>query len=317
MENFRHKIYFFGIIITLVSLLVPVPSGSPLATLHTNATSSQTTYADNNNTIPFDNFYLLYNLKAKENNLPVFDINLMVNYTKITTVSNTSFDYQQQMVLQSFLFALIGERQENATFFENSSTRLMQLNDSEGTYIQLLIFNITAYNDSINGYNWDPFWIVPQDVNQSYPIYSFDFNLTQTTELTHSDLPLFNTSRTVLVFHGQQQLNSSTENITNTFGLIYDNLTGILVKGVMDSTVIGLNTTNQYYANFELAKTNAFAKFTSSTVSNTTTPNPIATLIPKQLKQPNYLLLVFIIALPILLTIVRFLRLKEISGGMK
>lgn len=297
----------------MFSLLVTVPPGFTVVTPQTNTTSSQTNNTTDNNPFPFDNFYLLYNLKAKENSLPVFNINLIVNYTKITNGSNSGFDYQQQMVLQTSFFILIGERQENATFFENSTTRLMKLNNSEGAYIDLLIFNITAYNSSFNAFNWDPFWIVPQDVNQSYPIYSFDFNLTQTTELTPSDLPLFNSSRPVLVFHGQQQLYSSTENITNTFGLIYDNLTGILVKGVMDSTVIGLSTTNQYYANFELAKTNAFEKFTSA---NTTT-NPLDTLIPKQLKQPNYLLLVFIIALPILLTIIRFLSLKEISGGMK
>ncbi len=277
----------------------------------TNSTQSSSYY------IPFDNLYLTYSIKAKKDNLVIPTITLMINYTKITANSSEGYDYQQQMIFKNYLLTFIGETQENATFIENSTTRNIALANTEGSYIYWLIYHVSPYNSSKNAKNWDPFWIYPNDVNtSSYPIYSFNFNLTQRTVLYPSDLSLFNYSRTVLIFNGHQNAYSSYENISSNFGLIYDNYTGVLLKGVLNSTIIRTSAINQYYANFELASTNAFAQFPPYPVPPSSSNNPI-NIIPAQLRKPNYFLIVIIIALPILLTATRLFRLKEISGGME
>ena len=214
------------------------------------------------------------------------------------------------MVIKSYLLAIINENQENATFYENSSTRLIKIDSTEGSYIDWLIYHVSAYNDTTGGMNWDPFWIVPRDVNSSYPIYSITMNLTKRTELNPFDMPLFSTSRPLLIFNAIQNITTSYENITNTIGLIYDNITGILLKGVIDSVIVGTSATNHYYANFELHDSNTLEPANTSKTTTTTQP-----IIPPALQKPNYFLLTVILALPLLITIIRFLRLKEISGG--
>ncbi len=304
MLKFNNKIFFLGITFLLISLVV-------VTSANFTGSYTLTAHSSNSKSVPFNDFYLYYSLKAEKDGMPIYNIGLIINYTRLTDNASSNFDFKQNMVFRSFLLAFIGESQENATFFENSTNRLMQINNTEGQYIEWLIYHVAAYNSTENALNWDPFWIIPQDVNQTYPIYSFNFNLTQRTYLTPSDLPLFATSRPVLIFNGQQQVFGSYENISNTFGLIYDNETGILLKGNLDSVIIGTNATNHYSANFDLTKTNIFP--TKS--SNTSGSNPIDNVIPKQLQKPNYLLLFFIIALPILITISRLFRLKEVSGG--
>lgn len=270
-----------------------------------------------NNLIPFDNLYFQYTLKGNINNTYPFTANLIVNYAYVKN-STQNTDFQQKMVLQSFFLQLLrGESQENATFAENSTTRNFQLIKTEGYYIQWLIYYVTAYNTTKNASNWDPFWIYPQYINSSkYPIYSFYFNLTGENYLGHSDLALFNNSRPVLIFKGYQYLIMPYENITNNFGLIYDNTTGVLVKGVLSSTIAGTSEYEQYYANFELDQTNIFSVFSTTKTTTNLIDNIIPTQIQHQLQQPNYFMLSVIIAFPILLTLFRFLRIKEITGGM-
>lgn len=289
----------------------------PISSLSTF--NSYSNNQSNNNLIPFNNLYFQYSLKGNINNTYPFTANLMVNYTHVVN-STIGTNFQQKMVLQSFFLQLLrGESQENATFAENSTTRNFQIIKTEGYYIQWLIYYVTAYNTTANASNWDPFWINSQDFNSSrYPIYSFYFNFTGANYLSHSDLALFNNTRPVLIFNGYQHLVTAYENITNDFGLIYDNTTGILVKGVLSSTIAGTAQFDQYYANFELIQTNAFSVF--PTTKSSTNTNPLDYFIPEQvqhqLQQPNYFLLSVIIAFPILLTLLRFIRIKEIKGGI-
>ena len=289
------KIFFLGICIFLTGCL------NPLMLTSTSVVASSSPSGSESNNIPFDQMYFLYSLKAKKNDLPIFDIDLSINYTRSNDISS-GFNFHQKMVFKSFLLYFIGENQENATFIENTTTRNIQINNTEGSYIYWLIYHVSAYNSSIDANNWDPFWIFPAQADKTYPIYSFYFNLTQKTKLKSTDLNLFNYSRPVLIFNGKQTVFSESENITNNFGLIYDNYTGVLLKGVLDSTIEGINQTDHYYANFELKDTNAFSVFP---------PYPVPQLTP------NYIFLIIIIALPILFTIFRLMRLKEISGGIE
>jgi hypothetical protein len=272
--------------------------------------------------LPFDNFYITYTLKAKKDNLPVFNIDLTVKYTKINVSSNSSpkFDYIQNMTFKSFLLVLTGETQENATFLENSSTRLISLNATEGNYVSWLIYYVTSYNTSENAQNWEPFWIFSNDVNLTYPIYSFNLNLTKKTELYPSDSSLFNYNRPVLIFNGEQNVSSEYENISNSFGLIYDNYTGILLKGVLGSWIVGTNATNHYYANFEMIETNGFDQFPpfpikSSVYVNISDYYQFLELITNKYNKPNYLILGTIILLPLFITGFKLAKIREISGG--
>ena len=265
------------------------------------------------NVIPFNNFYLSYNLKAQQNNTATYNLVLNVSYLKILSY-NDSFDYQQNLVLKSFLFVFLGESQENATFFENSSTHIIQLNKTEGNYISLLIFNAFPFNSTSGALNWDPFWIEPDVVNETYPIYSLYMNVSQRTTIGPNDISLFNYSRPVIVLNGEQNTNTTYGNVSNTFGLIYDNYTGFLIKGVIDSYIVNSNSTTHYYSNFELTKTNGFNAFPPYPLPENSTNNIFP--IPQELQKPNYWLLLGILFLPLLVTIVRFLRLKEISGGL-
>ena len=173
--------------------------------------------SSDNNKIPFDQLYFRYSLKAKKNDLPMFDIDLIINYTRSNN-SSSGFDFRQNMTFNSYLLYFIGENQENATFIENSTNRIMQINNTEGSYVYWFIYYVASYNESLDSKNWDPFWIFPSDVGQTYPIYSFNFTLTQRTKLKPTDLNLFNYSRPVLVFNGKQTVQNPTENITNSFG---------------------------------------------------------------------------------------------------
>ena len=305
------KLLYKKILFTVINLLLLINIIS--SSLSLSPVSPFSTTASSQRTIPFDNLYLKYNLKAKRDNSAIYSVDLYVNYTKILDNSSSGFDYQQKLVFKSILLAFLGETQENATFFENSSTRLIYLNSTEGSYVNWLIYYVFAYNSTEGALNWEPFWIVPSQVNNSYPIYSFNFNLTKTETISHDDLNVFQSTRIVLVFNGQQVVISGNDTFLNTFGLIYDNNTGILVKGVLDSTVVGLNTTKNYYANFELAETNAFQ--VTEINSTTTTNNKLPIVIPAQLNKPNYLFLLIIMVFPIIITCTRLMRLKEIKGG--
>ena len=266
------------------------------------------------NAIPFNDFYLSYNLKAQQNNTATYNLLLNVSYLKISS-NNDSFNYQQNLVLKSFLFVFLGESQENATFFENSLNRVIQLNKTEGNYISLLIFNAFPFNSTSGALNWDPFWIEPDVINETYPIYSLYMNVSQRTTIGPNDISLFNYSRPVIVLNGKQNVNTTYGKISNTFGLIYDNYTGFLIKGVIDTYIINSNSITHYYSNFELDSTNGFNAFPPYSLPENSTSNVI--IIPQELQKPNYWLLLGILFLPLLVTIVRFLRLKEISGGLE
>ena len=309
LMNLVVKKILFSVIscLLILNILTTIPTSIGM-------TSSKLDFS-NNNPIPFNDFYLTYNLKAKRDGLPIFNINLEVQFSSFVNNSSKGTDFQQKMHIKSYLLGFIGESQENATFLENSTTRQLFINNTEGYYISWLIYHVSGYNSSENAKNWDPFWIKPYEINDSYPIYSSYMNVTSRTDLNPSDMNLFNYTRPIVVFNGIENIKSSYENITNKFGLIYDNYTGFLLKGALDSNIISTNASNHYYANFELTDTNGFSVFPPYPIP--TDSNPVVKFFPPQLQKPNYLLLIGILFLPIAYTIFRFLRLKEITGGIE
>lgn len=307
MMNFTRKNSLLILIILLGSFCTAfLSTNASTTTLNKSGTQS---YA-----LPFNGFYLHYQLKAQKDTSPLFSIDLNINYSLLSGNSSNTYNYQQKMIIKSYLLSFINENQENATFYENGSNRLIEINSTEGNYITWFIYDAFALNSSYGAKNWDPFWIIPRDVINSYPIYSLNVNLTKRTNLGPSDIALFNQTRPVLVFNAIQNIITTSENITNSIGLIYDNYTGILLKGVLDSIVRSASTSHHYYVNFELKDSNGFAVFPPFTTSTTSTPPQI---IPLAFQKPNYFLLAIIFVLPGLITIIRFLRLKEISGGLE
>lgn len=305
MKPTHPKIACLAIIIILqITFFTGTPSQGTIKS------SKQTTVKAYN--LPFDNFYLHYYLKGKKDSLTLSNIVLNISYSKLNT-TYSSYDYQQKMIISSPLLHFLNENQENATFYENSSTRIINLDSTEGAYIAWLIYHVSSYNSSYGAYNWDPFFIIPQNITETYPIYSFSLNLTSKTVLNPGDMALFNYERPIITYQGIQHVYTSYENITNDINLIYDNYTGILLKGALHSVVIGTSQTNEYYANFELLDTNGFDAFDPYPVPNSTQTS--FDIIPPQLQRPNYFLLLVILALPIIITVIRFLSLKEISGG--
>lgn len=269
--------------------------------------SPQYSLEDQSNLIPFNKLYLNYSIKGNKNGIPLF-ASFNVSYTKLENNSINSYDYNVSIVLQPPLLS-----KENASLFENSSTRTILLNSAQGTYISFVILEVFPFNSSINALNWDPFWIIPTDVNTTYPIYSLFLNVTDRTTIGPSDVSALSYTTPAIVFKGNQTLDTPDSNVTSTVGLIYDNYTGFLLYGTVNTIITSQDTTNKYYAVFSLTATNGFAAFppypTTSQSSNI--------FIPQALQKPNYILLALIIIFPILVTISRFLRLKEISGGLK
>lgn len=275
--------------------------------------------------IPFDGLNFSYDMKIKyaEINLPI--VHLFVNYSLNKNEKESEYDYVQAMTFKSFLIQLIGISQENVSFYENSSTRELELFKLEGNFLTNYISGYSAYNLSKGAKNWSPFWINPENaiLQGIYPIYSYYMPVNQTLELPANSMPLFNETRPVLTFNAQINLlnySGANDNFTHKFGLIYDNITGILLKGVLDSQFRNNTYSISYVSHIELKNSNAFEKFKYYNLNNT--EDGIYIYIPFQnnpiiikLPPPNYIILGIILITPISIVISRLLRIKEIEGG--
>lgn len=268
--------------------------------------------------LPFDGFFLRYHLKARIGGIPIPVVNYTVAYVEQIVVpasspsypSNTSYNYRVDIIIQSTTLTNLGVSQENATFLENSSTREMHLNSTEGTIIAWLlglIYNSTAQN-------WTPYWVNPAEVqglpdSMAYPIYAYQMNLSQRSELGQEELGLFNESRPVVSFKTTQEENRSGTLLDHNIALVYDQTSGMLVRGRLETNMTESATTS-YSLDFELKETNGFSVFATNTTN--TSGNLLSDL--GEVPPLNYFLLAGAILAPALYIFARF-RFREIDGG--
>jgi hypothetical protein len=224
------------------------------------------------------------------------------------------------MIFTSWLISLIGEVSENVTFYENSTTREINLTFAEGFYIPNYINSFSAYN--LSGINWTPFWVNSSDALTSgeYDIYSYRMQVNQSLTLPSGAFSIFNEPRSVISFKTFIELInvsqvSSLTNITHDIGLIYDNETGVLLKGMVVSSFSNATNTKTYQVEMNLISSTLFANNESAEFQSTeidTENIPIQITFPP----PNYLVLGLIMVSPLVMVTIRIVRLKEIKGGV-
>ncbi|MHA2363013.1 MAG: hypothetical protein ACXAC7_03580 [Candidatus Hodarchaeales archaeon] len=265
---------------------------------------------NNSHPIPFDGFYLQYNLKAKINQTPIPVVNFTVYYQNYPQILPNSSDYDSlvQITIKSSTLLFLGITQENATFFENSTTRKFYLNSTEGSIIAWLLNLI--YDSSNSSKNWTPFWIYNNQIELqnsfTYPIYSYEMNFTSQVSLSPQEYSLFNNTHKVLVFDTIQEENRSGSILQHEISLVYDNHSGFLIKGLLITNLIESNSYRAYLMDFELVKTNGFSVFPADTNTNEFILPPL-----------SYILLFIVIISPLGVIIVKFIRRRDINGGFE
>lgn len=274
-------------------------------------------------TPPLNQLKLNYSFAIRYSGITIPQVTLIVVYSvnsgKIEfnrtdyEVNPDSFDYVQNLAFTSWLISLVGFSSENVSFLENSSSREIALIREEGYYIPRYINDFSAYN--ITGNNWTPFWVNVNDslTKKQTGIYAYHMTMNQTVLMPAGTLPFFNESRPVVIFKNKIVLNDVDQytNISHNIGLMYDNFTGILLKGGLTSVFSNATSSTTYQLEMKLVHTNLLEIITN--LSNSTSSKDIQEF---HLPPPNYLFLGLVVVTPLLFVMVRILRLKEIEGGM-
>jgi len=305
------RLYFIGIAIIVSTSIIT----EDFATLNQFFMLSDRNEEESSYPIPFNDLFLEYNLKIKINQLPLPIVNFSVVYSDIAdNFSNNitlNFDYLISITSKSKTLIDVGINAENASFFENSSSRNFFLNSSEGQFIDRIL--TLTYDPGVNASNWTPFWILPDkiDINKSfyYPIYNFQMELIFISTLNTEDFPLFKEEHIIWIFQITQSENRSDMFLEHYITLIYDSTSGILIKGLLNTNLTQNNIKNSYLLDFELIATNGFSVF--PTINQNSTSNDF------MLPPPNYLFLLVIILSPIGVLILFLTRIRDIKGGLE
>ena len=312
------------IILSLLLISASFPDKITFRTLEiSNSQNSQGIANESINTIPFDQLTLNYSFTIKYSGITIPQVTIIVDYSTNEgtiefnetdyNVSTGSFDFVQHMAFASWLIALVGFSSENVTFLENSSTREIALIQEEGFYIPRYINEFSAYN--LTGNNWTPFWVKVNEsiTNGQTGIYAYNMDVNQTAILLTGSFPIFNESRPVMTFKSNIVLTNVSQftNISHSIGLVYDNITGILLKGALTSVFTNATSSTTYQLEMSLSETNLFEIISETNPSKSSTNIKVFQLPP-----PNYLILGFIIIAPLLLVILRVIRIEEIEGGL-
>ena len=306
-----NKLYFIGITLIFSTSIIT----DDFAILNRFMSFSDKSEDITSHPIPFNGFFLEYNLKFKINQLPLPIVNFSVLYSnfnnEFTTPSGLNYDFLIKIISKSKTLIDVGINAENASFFENSTTRDFFLNSSEGLFIDRIL--TLTYDPGENASNWTPFWILPDNIvnNESftYPIYNFQMELAFTSNLDVGEFPLFNENHIVWIFQITQTENRSNKFLEHDISLIYDSISGLLIKGLLNTNLTENNIKNTYLLDFELIATNAYSVIYP--INQNSTSNVFT------LPSPNYLLFIILFASPIGILIVIMSRFRDLKGGLK
>ena len=261
--------------------------------------------------LPFNGMVMNYLLLTS---VPEYGIQIPANLTisffnnsPLPTNYKNNYDYAMKLIFR----ILVVSTSDNFTFYINKNSRQMTLDSNKTQSIYLANYISLIYNDSSAAVNYVPFWIVPYNltIGSQYPIYSFNFTIVSNFATDFHD---FLGIRRVL----EARVNNfivnpvAQANLTNNLSALYDYQTGILLKGYISSQINWYNgTTKKYTLDFSLIGTNAFSMFPGS-LNSTNSLNVL------QLPPTNYIILFIAVGLPILVTVVSFLRIRRIDGGV-
>ncbi|OLS25591.1 MAG: hypothetical protein HeimC3_13390 [Candidatus Heimdallarchaeota archaeon LC_3] len=205
--------------------------------------------------------------------------------------------------------------QENATFYVNSTSREMVIDNSKTEGVIIQDFLVLIYNDETGVVNFNPFWIFPLNLalNLTYPIYSFNFTITNDfTTNFEGNIGIKSTWVTKL----RENFYNSIQNTSasHDFSALYDQHTGLLLQGFLKSDYVFNNgEIKNYSMNFSLNATNAFERFPPDPFHNSSETNFLPPIITNL--KPNVILLVISFSLPIIIAVIKFSRIRKIDGG--
>ncbi len=278
MRNFYSKNFF--IVFFLLLCLSPIQS--------INSTSQ-----NEPRLIPFIGMVVSYRLEAQlDVGLPL-PIPVIANWTVVWEQYNTSHPdiFISTLSLKSLYLTLYGGiDQESGIIVENITSRQVLWVEIENTTFLKKMYSLYYAPDRPN---YSPFYIPTDDlsINMSMGIYNYSMTVITKDRITVSEFGY----RDVWII--QKNVTSSSA-VNHFISLIYDDITGVLVGGSLYTRWFRENDTEDIYSVKIICQTtNALARH----------------LV---IIRTNELLVILISCLPIIPSLIKLMKLKEIRGGL-
>ncbi|PWI46587.1 hypothetical protein CEE45_16125 [Candidatus Heimdallarchaeota archaeon B3_Heim] len=243
--------------------------------------------------IPFIGMVLKYRLEAHlEVGLPI-PIPVIANWTVVWEQYNTSNPdiFISQLTLTSLYLTLYGGiGQESGIIVENiTSRRVLWVEMENTTFLEKMYSLYYAPHRP----NYSPFYIPTEDlgINSSIGIYNYSMTVIAKDRIAVSEFGY----RDVWIIHKNV---TSSSAVNHFISLIYDEITGVLVGGSLYTHWFWENGTEHIYSvKIICQSTNALARH----------------LI---IIRPNELLAILISCVPIIPSLMKIMKFKEIRGGL-
>ena len=242
----------------------------------------------NQRLIPFIGMIVDYKLSVLIDKIIPVVANWTVTWEQYNKTTPTVFI--SNLTIQSLYITLFTFRDhESGIIIENITSRqVLYVNLTDTTFLQIM------YNDyfSPDQPNYSPFYINTTGIGIGDHINIYSFNMT-----------VISTNRTRVADFGWRdvwiiQTLATETNVEHYIRLLYDNSTGVLVGGRIETRWFSSNVTNhEYEVNIICQYTNALERH----------------LV---IIETNRLLVVLISCIPIIPSLVNILRMKEIKGGL-